>query len=144
MERVTEYLAGDHARLGESFDRAIAGAALELAPYETFRAGLLRHIAIEEKLLFPAVKPAADAALLARMAALHADHARIGMLLAVYPTAERCRELAALLERHDADEEGPTGVYAACEAALGPSTSHELAHAARAFAAVRVGKFRDA
>jgi len=47
----------------------------------------------------------------------------------------------ALVARHDAEEEGPEGVYAACEAALGDSA--ELAARARSFREVPVSPYYD-
>ena len=43
---IRQYLAADHARLD---------AALQRGGYQEFREGLLRHIAIEQKILFPIV-----------------------------------------------------------------------------------------
>jgi len=142
MERITDYLVADHGRLRALLGQAMGGAELEVDAYEGFRAGLLRHIAIEEKLLFPAAKAARGAAL-AQMAAIRAAHAEIAALLAIHPTPERCARLQALLGAHDAVEEGEGGAYADCEQALGPDASVALGGRARAFAAVRVAKYRD-
>jgi len=55
----------------------------------------------------------------------------------------RCASLAAILELHDADEEGPAGVYAECEEYLGELLSQALAERARAFPEVRVAPYRE-
>ncbi|KAB2900070.1 MAG: hemerythrin domain-containing protein [Kofleriaceae bacterium] len=137
MPRITELLVADHARLGELLAGAVdEHGAIDEARYATFRAGLLRHIAIEEKLLFPVLpRP--------RTARLREDHARIGVLLSVSPTAARCAELTAILETHDALEEGEGGIYAACEEVLGALPSCALTERALALPAVRVAAYRD-
>ena len=56
---VFHYLAADHARLDELL--RVAGArpdAIDRPSYAAFRAGLLRHIGLEEKILFPAARRA--------------------------------------------------------------------------------------
>lgn len=143
MERITDYLSDDHARLDALLARARAGAELDTEAYEAFRAGLLRHIGIEEKVLFPAAKAAQGGVPLSRAAVLHAAHARIGVILARAPTPTAVAELAALLEIHNADEEGADGVYAECEDLLGETLSGSLAIRAREYPAVRVAPYRD-
>jgi hypothetical protein len=57
MERegpIHRFLARDHTRLDELLRRSVADpAVVDMAAYETFRSGLLRHIAMEEKVLIP-------------------------------------------------------------------------------------------
>ena len=49
------YLAGDHDRLDALLERAMSDPAhIDAAAYAQFRAGLLKHIAMEEKVLLPA------------------------------------------------------------------------------------------
>jgi hypothetical protein len=51
---IHSFLADDHLRLSELLDRAICRPEqIDLAAYAEFRAGLLRHIAMEEKVLLP-------------------------------------------------------------------------------------------
>lgn len=126
MQRITEYLTADHARLHALLERACAGASLDLEAFEGFRAGLLRHIGIEEKVLFPAVR-AARGEPLASARALRVEHGAIASLLVPTPDLALARELAGLLARHDATEEDAGGVYEQCERALGEDRSHALA-----------------
>ena len=86
---------------------------------------------------------AARGAPLSQMPVIRAAHAEIAALLAIHPTPERCARLQALLEAHDAVEEGGGGAYADCEQLLGPDESVALGGRARAFGAVRVAKYRD-
>src|SRR5215471_7502084 len=48
-----EFLQRDHARLDELLRRSDATPAIDHSSYESFRGGLLRHIAMEEKVLLP-------------------------------------------------------------------------------------------
>jgi len=140
--RVTDYLVVDHRRLEELLSLARRSDAIDEDTYGRFRARLLRHIAIEEKLLFPAVAASCGGAPLPRVRALRTAHAGIAALLAPRPDLERVAELTALLAVHDAEEEGPDGVYAACEALLGDAVSAALADRARAYGEVRVAPYR--
>jgi hypothetical protein len=50
-------LAADHARLDRLLDRATAATGrIDPASYDGFRRGLLKHIAMEEKILLPAAQ----------------------------------------------------------------------------------------
>jgi hypothetical protein len=54
---LTDFLAGDHTRLDGLLRRAVtAGDTIGRAAYAEFRAGLLRHIGLEEKILLPAAQ----------------------------------------------------------------------------------------
>lgn len=59
---IHSFLSQDHARLDALLIRATSHPeVVDAASYADFRAGLLRHIAIEEKVLFPAVPSLARA-----------------------------------------------------------------------------------
>jgi hypothetical protein len=86
---LSEYLSGDHERLGQLLERCRDHPATdEREAYDAFRAGLLRHIGIEEKLLFPVARRLGNAVLSARVDRLHRDHAALAALLVPTPTAE--------------------------------------------------------
>lgn len=58
---VYRFLADDHARLDVLLQRAFADPdQIDLHAYSEFRSGLLKHIAIEEKVLLPAAQQAQD------------------------------------------------------------------------------------
>jgi hypothetical protein len=142
-ERITDYLVADHGRLHILLGLACAGETVDAAAFAAFRAGLLRHIAIEEKILFPAVQAAHGNEPLPRFRALHEAHSAIARLLVVRPDLDLCSELAYVLGRHDAQEEGRDGVYAECEHVLGPSASQDAARRARAYGEIRVAAYRE-
>jgi hypothetical protein len=143
MQRVSEYLIADHMRLHELLERACSAPVLERSAFDAFRAGLLRHIGIEEKLLFPAVRSALGGVPLASALELRVDHAAIASLLVPTPDLALARELAGLLARHDDVEECPEGVYEQCENILGEARSRALAREAHDTAPVPVAVYHD-
>lgn len=142
-ERITEYLVRDHERLHDLLARAGAGARFDHEAFAAFRVGLLRHIAIEEKLLLPAARNARGGEALSRAYDLRVEHAALTSLLMPPPNAALCKEIASILTMHDAREEGADGVYAECEALLSASESAELAARAESFREVRVVPHAD-
>ncbi len=137
LRSVTEFLLADHRRLHDLLARARAGDGVDVEAYQELRQGLLRHIAIEEKVLFPAVRDALGV----RPRWWHdlrVDHAALTSLFVPTPDLALLGEIALLLEEHDQKEEAPDGIYARCDQALSPATSHELALRAEAFRAVRL------
>lgn len=72
---VYRFLADDHARLDVLLQRAFADPdQIDLHAYSEFRSGLLKHIAIEEKVLLPAAQQAQDGEPLAIAAKLRIQH----------------------------------------------------------------------
>jgi len=60
---ITDFLVKDHGRLEGLLQAAVAQAgAVDQGTYDQFRAGLLRHIGMEEKILLPAVQRALERA----------------------------------------------------------------------------------
>jgi hypothetical protein len=118
---IRELLEADHARLDALLARSLrADGTLDAEVFAALRSGLARHIGMEEKILFPAAKRAGGAAALDALGRLRADHRQIVAMLVPSPTPALVRDLVALLGPHNELEEGPRGVYAACEEALGP------------------------
>lgn len=119
-------LTADHQRLERLLDRSVADPErFDHAAFEAFRAGLLRHIGIEEKILLPDAKRRRGSPLpVAR--ALRVEHGAIASLLVPTPDAALVGELRALLAKHDGLEEGDGGLYAACEALAGDEVDELL------------------
>lgn len=136
MHRITDYLLADHARLAGLLDAATRGRDFDPDAFARFRAGLLRHIAIEERVLFPAARRARGGEPLSRAHALRVEHAALTSLLVPTPDVAICAEIATIITPHDAVEEGPGGVYEECEALLGDAESGGLLATATAFPAV--------
>ncbi|WP_242395694.1 hemerythrin domain-containing protein [Anaeromyxobacter oryzisoli] len=140
------YLAADHARLDALLARAAAiPGEVDRPAYDAFRAGLLRHIALEEKILFPAAVEARGGQPLPDQRRLRVDHGAIASLLVPSPTPELIRELHSILEPHDRLEEGQghdAGVYAQCDALLA-DRAEELVARMDAYPPVRVAAHYD-
>lgn len=106
---LAEYLSSDHARLDALLERALDDAAA----YTEFRRGLLRHIAIEEKLLFPILKEIGEYR--AGVAQLRSHHGALGALLVPRLSSEILAAIRDILTVHNAIEEGEDGMYAEAE-----------------------------
>lgn len=114
--RLYRFLADDHARLDALLQRTIASPGeLNRAAYAEFRAGLLKHISIEEKILLPAAQRTRDGEPLPFAAKLRLDHSALATLLVQTPTPAIISTLRTILTAHNATEESPEGVYETCE-----------------------------
>jgi hypothetical protein len=140
---LSAYLTADHERLDRLLTRAEGGAGFpDLAAYGEFRAGLLRHIGIEEKILLPAAQRARGGEPLAAAGRLRLDHGALAALLVPPPTSAILAALRAILTRHNEIEEGPGGVYETCAHFVGDEL-HRLAAEIRAAPAVRTSPLVD-
>ena len=110
---VEAFMTEDHVRLDRLLDAATEGPAIDVAAFAAFREGMLRHIAMEEKVLVPLLRGRSD---WPHAAKLRADHGRIAKMLVPTPTHESCAALRELLGAHNPIEEGDAGLYAAVEA----------------------------
>ena len=139
---ISTWLTNDHRRLEALLDAAERSKPVDLETYAEFRRGLLRHIGIEEKLLLPAVQRAQGDVPHAVAARLRLDHGAIASLLVPTPTRQVTATLRAVLARHNPLEEGPDGVYAACDRLLA-SRSRETIAEMRAYPSVPAAAHND-
>lgn len=139
---VHDWMRRDHERLAALLERSCARHAIDLGAFEAFRAGLLRHIAIEEKVLLPAAAELHGGRRLGRAAQLRLDHGALAALLVPTPTVELVRRVRALLEAHNAIEEGEDGVYAECERLLG-ARAESLVAEIEAVRAPKLAPYQD-
>lgn len=140
---VTTYLIADHHRLDALLQQAAASHPFDGDAFARFRAGLLRHIAIEEKVLFPAARRARGGDHLSRAHDLRVEHAALSSLLVTTPDNALCGELQSILVGHNAVEEGPGGVYEECEALLSAEQSRQLGAEATDFRSIPVAPYFD-
>ncbi len=118
--KICRLMAGDHARLESLLNRAVARPDLmDRTAYAEFRAGLLRHIGMEEKILLPAAQRFRGGEPLPMAAKLRLDHAALAALLVPTPTRAIVAAVRAILEAHNPLEEGPEGLYEICEQLAG-------------------------
>jgi hypothetical protein len=140
---LSSWFAADHARLDGLLRRSVADpAAFDHEAFEAFRGGLLRHVALEEKILLPALRRARgdDPHPLARR--LRVDHGAIASLLVPTPDAGIAAELRSILEPHNAAEEGPGGLYQACDEILAGEAA-ELLRRIAAYPPVKMARHND-
>lgn len=125
---IRRYLTADHERLDALLARALASPPrIDEVPYAEFRAGLLRHIAMEEKVLFVDVRARGDEALQALVRVLHADHAAIASMLIPPPTPALLATLRTVLDEHNPLEEDSGGLYERCDALSGDDAATTIA-----------------
>lgn len=137
------FFAEDHRRLGALLERSIAEpGTVDLDPFEEFRAGILRHIGMEEKVLFVAAREARGGDPLPVAARLRVDHGAIASLLVPTPTAALVAEIVSVLTPHNRREEEEGGVYDACDEALG-AAAVDLVKELEAFPAVPLKPYND-
>jgi hypothetical protein len=114
------WMVDDHARI----DRRLGASqrpdgSIDAGSYALFRHDLLRHIAMEEKVLLPFARATRAGEPLPIARSLRADHGEIAKLLVRSPAASIVAALRELLGKHNALEEGPGGLYATCDALAG-------------------------
>jgi hemerythrin superfamily protein len=113
------YLEDDHRRLDALLKDALKeNGKIDREAYDEFRRGLLRHIGIEESILFPTVQKSLGAVVLEYAAKLRLDHGALAALLVLDPDAKIIQAVRTILIPHNIMEEGPPGVYAICERVL--------------------------
>ena len=128
MHPIVAYLEADHDRLDRLLGEATrTPGQIDLEPFGTFRRGLLRHIGIEEKILFAAAKVARGGEPVPEFARLRADHARLTALLVPTPTPRIVEQISEVLAPHNEIEERDGGTYAACLDAIGAEADELLA-----------------
>lgn len=140
---IERFLSDDHSRLDGLLTRAVADpAALDRASYDAFRAGLLRHIALEEKVLLPAAREALGGEALPLARRLRVEHGAIASLLVPTPTHALVTEIRKILEPHNLLEEAPDGLYATCDRLLS-GRAEELVARLAAYPPVKVAAYND-
>ncbi len=125
-ESIRSYLTEDHERLDRLLARAMEGERVDLVAYEELRAGLLRHIAQEEKVLLPDARARRGGVPLPIAARLRADHAALASLLVPSPTVQLLRTLRDILDEHNPLEECDGGLYETCERLAGSEVEQVL------------------
>lgn len=140
---VTAYLTEDHHRLDALLSRAVRHrGGVDVEAYGAFRAGLLRHIALEEKIVFPALRAARGGEPHPDWKRLRIDHGAITSLLVPPPATELVKELRSILEPHDVIEEAPGALYEAADALAG-GEAEVVVRMMRAYPPVKVAPYRD-
>ncbi|GIK22661.1 MAG: hemerythrin domain-containing protein [Ignavibacterium sp.] len=110
------FFTADHRRIESLFDKATENPnEIDVELYHQFRTGLLKHIKMEEKILFPAAQKANNNAPLPLQPKLRLDHGALTALMVVPPTPDVIKVIRHIMEKHDLLEEEPGGMYDVCE-----------------------------
>lgn len=108
-------MEADHKRLDVLLNAAFSDPdQIDHASYDQFRAGLLKHIGMEEKILLPLAQKLRGGDPLPMAAKLRLDHGALASLLVPMPTPKIAHAIRTILEAHNPLEEGPQGVYEQC------------------------------
>ncbi|HQN57095.1 MAG TPA: hemerythrin domain-containing protein [Saprospiraceae bacterium] len=122
-----EFFTSDHRRIEDLLDKATENPDdIRMDYYHEFRTGLLKHIKMEEKILFPAAQKANNGKPIPLAARLRLDHGALTSLMVVPPNAGVIRVIRHILERHDVLEEEPGGMYDICEGLTEKETEYIL------------------
>jgi hypothetical protein len=124
------FFEDDHRRLEELLNRATADpATYELLAYAQFRSRLLKHIKMEETILLSAAQKARGGEPLPIAAKIRLDHGALTALMVPPPSPVIVAAIRAILADHNRLEEGPGGLYEACEQLAGGEVHDLLAKA---------------
>jgi hypothetical protein len=141
---IERLLTEDHSRLDALLARTVEDSEqLDLEAYRSFRAGLLKHISMEEKILLPGVTQLRGGQPLPIAGRLRLDHGAIAALLVPSPTPAIVEITRSILARHNRIEEGAEGLYATCDRLLGDVASVDLMTRLRTAPEVPVSAFND-
>lgn len=120
------FFATDHHRIEALLNQAVAQpGAIDLDLYRQFREGLLRHIKMEEKTLFPAASKVNKEVMRDLIPRYRLEHGALTALMVPPPTASLIKVIRHVLEKHDYAEEAPGGLYDVCES-LAQDQTEEL------------------
>jgi hypothetical protein len=112
-----QFFTNDHHRLEKLLNKATEQPdEIKMDYYHQFRTGLLHHIKMEEKTLFPAAKKVNQELMQALIPRFRLEHGALTALMVPPPTLSLIKAIRYVLERHDMAEEEPGGMYDVCEA----------------------------
>ncbi len=110
------FFTDDHHRIeGLLIKAADESENIDLEYYQQFRCALLRHIGMEEKILFPAAKKVNPEVMSKLIPRFRLEHGALTSLMVPPPTDAIIRAIRHVLEKHDIAEEEPGGMYDVCE-----------------------------
>lgn len=129
---IHHFFTSDHRRLELILAQAtVQEDQIDPELYHQFRTGLLKHIKMEEKILFPAAQRANGGIALPLAAKLRLDHGAITSLMVLPPDKTILKVLLHVLNEHDLLEEQPGGMYELCEKLTEAETQNILTQLAQ-------------
>lgn len=136
--QIHRWLADDHRRIDRLLDGALADPEhIDAAAYAQFRAGILKHIGMEEKVLLPAAQKRRCGEPLPIAARLRLDHGALAALLVPPPSVAVVAAIRRILKLHNRLEEDTGGLYDQCEEIAG-SDADEILSRLQKFPDVKV------
>ena len=115
-----KFFVGDHRRLEKLLNRAAAdGPKYDMAVYNEFRVGMLKHIKMEENVIIPAAQKVRDGNPLAVAPKIRLDHGALVALLVSPPSPTIVKAIRGILWDHNRSEESQGGLYDLCERLAG-------------------------
>lgn len=114
---LNQFFSEDHHKIDKLLNKATEQPEeIELNYYYQFRIQLLRHIKMEEKILFPAAKKANHAVMKELLPQYRLEHGALTALMVPPPTSSLIKVIRYILKKHNMKEEGQDGLYDVCEA----------------------------
>jgi len=122
-----QFFTNDHRRIDTLLDKATQQpGVINSEYYDLFRRGLLRHIKMEEKILFPAAKKVNKAVMENLIPRYRLEHGALTALMVPPPDLPLIKVIRYVLEKHDTAEEEPGGLYDVCESLTSGETQELL------------------
>jgi hypothetical protein len=87
----------------------------DMNAYGNFRSGLLKHIKMEETILFPALEKSKSGVYTERLAKLRLDHGALTALMVPSLAPAILKAIRFILAGHNQLEEEPKGLYDLCD-----------------------------
>lgn len=138
------FFENDHRQIDQFLNKAFEQSQeIDLEYYHLFRTRLLRHIKMEEKILFPAAKSVDPETVDKLIPQYRLEHGAITALMVPPPTFSLLKVIRFVLEKHNAAEEEPGGLYDICED-LTKEHVQELLHELKTVKEVPVRPFNSA
>ena len=126
------FFTQDHHRIDHFLNKAMENPdEIDMDYYLQFRTGLLHHIKMEEKTLFPAARKANAEVMQELIPRFRLEHGALTALMVPPPDADLIKVIRHVLEKHDMAEEEPGGLYDVCEALTHGQTQELLAQLAK-------------
>jgi hemerythrin superfamily protein len=111
-----QFFEKDHLEIEALLNKALDQPnEIAMEYYLQFRTRLLKHIKMEENILFPAAKKANPELILKIIPRFRLDHGAITSLLVPPPTLSTIKVLRYILDKHNIAEEEDGGLYQICE-----------------------------
>lgn len=133
--------AAEHQALRSLLRECLGPHGVDAARFDEFRQRLLQHIAVEEKVLLPALEQKLGHPTLTHDE-VRKDHAGVAALCVPAPNRAWVEALMQQLEEHHRVEEGEHGFFALCDRWLADDAPSLFA-AARALPPLQLTPFND-